>query len=322
MLEITAKIVTFPIKQLFKIAYETKSLAETIEVRVSDGQFFGRGEAVPYRHYGETMASSLGQIDHLKANLKSELRPETIVNQLPAGSARNALDCALWDLATKQKSQRLWQLASFPEPKALLSAYTLTIDLPENLYREAKKHHDKKIIKLKLNGQANDLACLEAVRAGNPHCRLYLDANESWSKRHYLDLLAPAKELGVDLIEQPFKAGQDHLLADLPRPIPVAADESCHVSDDLEALKGLYDVVNIKLDKTGGLTAALKLAKQAKAQDFAIMVGCMVGSSLSIKPAFYLAQLASYIDLDGPFLLAYDRSDEEFVRLKKMINFT
>jgi L-alanine-DL-glutamate epimerase-like enolase superfamily enzyme len=222
------------------------------------------------------------------------------------GAARNALDVAFWDLEAKQTGTSVWALAGIDEPKPVVTAYTLSVDTPERMAAAAQAEAQRPLLKVKLTG-AGDLDRVRAVRAGAPKATLIVDANEAWTLDHLREYGPSLAELGVALIEQPLPAGQDEALATLPHPVPLCADESCHTSADLSDLVGRYDYVNIKLDKTGGLTEALILLEAARAGGFKIMVGCMVGSSLAMAPALLLAQRAEFVDLDAPLLLARDR---------------
>jgi L-alanine-DL-glutamate epimerase-like enolase superfamily enzyme len=238
--------------------------------------------------------------------LQEGLERDELNHYLAPGAARNAIDCALWDLAAKKEGQPVWKLAGLPPPQPLVTAYTLSVDSPENLAATAESQKGRPLLKLKLAGQ-DDLQCIAAVRANAPASRLIIDANESWNQRDYENFTPELVRLGVEMLEQPFPAGADSCLASLPKLLPVCADESCHDSNSLDRLIGLYDVVNIKLDKTGGLTEALKMKALARHRGFEVMVGCMVGTSLAMAPAFLLAQDTRYVDLDGPLLLAKDR---------------
>jgi L-alanine-DL-glutamate epimerase-like enolase superfamily enzyme len=226
---------------------------------------------------------------------------------LRAGAARNALDCALWDLEAKRSSKRAWELANIPIADQVQTSFTISLDTPERMADAAAAAVDSPILKLKLCGDDKDLARVEAVRAAKPNARLLIDANESWSPRHYRNTVSALKELGVELIEQPFPADADEVLEMLEHPIAICADESCHTSIDLAHLKNRYEAINIKLDKTGGLTEALQLYQRARENNFQILIGCMVCTSLSIAPARLLASNADWVDLDGPLLLARDR---------------
>ena len=236
-----------------------------------------------------------------------DLDRDKLAELLPAGAARNGLDCALWDLEAKHAGKRAWKLASIPIIAEVETSFTISLDTPANMADAAAAAIHLPILKLKLCGDEHDLARVKAVRAAAPGARLLIDANESWSPRHYRNTVPAFKELGVELIEQPFPANADDVLETLDRPIPVCADESCHTSNDLPRLKNRYDAINIKLDKTGGLTEALQLYHRARESDFRILIGCMVCTSLSIAPARILASNADWVDLDGPLLLARDR---------------
>jgi L-alanine-DL-glutamate epimerase-like enolase superfamily enzyme len=230
----------------------------------------------------------------------------TLPHLLPAGAARNAVDCALWDLAAKQQGKRVWQLLELSPPVPVLSAYTLSLDRPETMEQKARHNAWRPLLKIKL-GTPEDMPRLEAVRRGAPKVRLIVDANEGWTAEIYAELAPYLVRLGVEMVEQPLPAGADDLLSEIPRPLPVCADESCHDRASLPALAGKYDMINIKLDKTGGLTEALALRSAARASGLQVMVGCMVGSSLAMAPAVLVGQGADLVDLDGPLLLKKDR---------------
>jgi L-alanine-DL-glutamate epimerase-like enolase superfamily enzyme len=240
--------------------------------------------------------------------LPADFTHEGLYDLLPAGAARNAADCALWDLEAKRAGQPVWKLAGLKAPRPEITAYTLSLDTPEAMQAQAAKHAFRPLLKIKL-GTPDDMPRLEAVRSGAPKSTIIVDANEGWSAEVYADLAPHLVRLGVTLVEQPLPAGEDHALLGMQRPVHVCADESCHDRASLPDLKGKYDVVNIKLDKTGGLTEALRLRDAAIAQGYEVMVGCMVGSSLAMAPATLVAQGASVVDLDGPLLLAEDRDE-------------
>ena len=233
---------------------------------------------------------------------------ESLARDMPPGAARNALDCALWDLEAKTTGRRVWDLMGLPAPHPVMTAYTLSLDTPAVMRDQAALHAHRPILKIKL-GTPDDMPRLEAVRAGAPKARLIIDANEGWTAEIYADLAPRLVALGVVLVEQPLPAGADDILAEIARPLPVCADESCHDRNSLAALRGKYDMVNIKLDKTGGLTEALALRDLARDMGFGVMVGCMVGTSLAMAPAMLIAQGAAFTDLDGPLLLAQDRDN-------------
>ena len=292
----------FRLAQVFTISRGSRTEAQVLTVRVSDGAYHGWGECVPYARYGETLASVEAEI----AGLPAEFSRDDLMDLLPAGAARNAVDCALWDLEAKRAGKRVWELAGLPAPGPEITAYTLSLDTPEAMQAQAAANAHRPLLKIKL-GTPDDMPRLEAVRAGAPKSKIIVDANEGWSAEVYADLAPHLVRLGVALVEQPLPAGDDEALIGMDRPVPVCADESCHDRASLPALKGKYDVINIKLDKTGGLTEALKLRAAALAEGYDIMVGCMVGSSLAMAPAVLLAQGAMVTDLDGPLLLAEDR---------------
>jgi len=300
--KITVTPDTFRLAQVFTISRGSRTEAKVLTVRVSDGGVTGWGECVPYARYDETLDSVTAQI----AALPDVLSRAALYDLLPAGAARNAVDCALWDLEAKRAGQRVWDLAGLPEPGPEITAYTLSLDTPDAMREQAAKNAHRPLLKIKL-GTPDDMPRLEAVRAGAPKAKIILDANEGWSAEVYADLAPHLVRLGVALVEQPLPAAQDDALIGMARPVPVCADESCHDRTSLPHLKGKYDVVNIKLDKTGGLTEALALKQAAMAEGYDIMVGCMIGSSLAMAPATLVAQRAMVTDLDGPLLLAEDR---------------
>ncbi|KEJ94981.1 L-alanine-DL-glutamate epimerase [Pseudosulfitobacter pseudonitzschiae] len=294
----------FQLAQVFTIARGSRTEAQVLTVRVTDGDVTGVGECVPYARYDETLDSVTEQINGLPADISRM----GLYDLLPAGAARNAVDCALWDLEAKRAGKRVWELAGLVRPGPEITAYTLSLDSPEAMQAQAAKNAFRPLLKIKL-GTPDDMPRLEAVRAGAPDARIIVDANEGWSADVYADLAPHLVRLGVQLVEQPLPAGEDDALIGMDRPVPVCADESCHDRASLPHLKGKYDVVNIKLDKTGGLTEALALRDAALAQGYRVMVGCMVGSSLAMAPATLVAQGAEVVDLDGPLLLAEDRDE-------------
>jgi L-alanine-DL-glutamate epimerase-like enolase superfamily enzyme len=295
---------TFALAQTFTISRGSKTHAHVLTVRVTRNGVTGWGECVPYPRYGDSLESVAAQI----ATLPEGITREALQTALPAGAARNAVDAALWDLAAKRTGLRVWQLAGLPEPMPKPVAYTLSLNTPEVMRAEATKHAHRPILKIKL-GTPDDMPRLEAVRQGAPKSTLIIDANEGWTPEVYTDLAPHLIRLGVALVEQPLPQGADDMLAEMARPLPVCADESAHDAGSLAALKGKYDVVNLKLDKTGGLTEALSARDEARRLGFGVMVGCMVGSSLAMAPAVLVAQGAAFCDLDGPLLLAQDRDN-------------
>src|SRR6056297_34420 len=302
-LEISVTRDVFRLAQVFTISRGSRTEAQVLTVRVQAGGVTGWGECVPYARYGETLESVTAQIE----GLLGDLTRERLYDLLPAGAARNAMDCALWDLEAKTKGCRVWDLAGLRKPGPEITAYTLSLDTPEAMQAQAAQHAHRPLLKIKL-GTPDDMPRLEAVRRGAPQAKIIIDANEGWSADVYADLAPHLLRLGVALVEQPLPAGEDEALIGMDRPVPVCADESCHDRASLPGLKGKYDVVNIKLDKTGGLSEALALREAARAEGYGIMVGCMVGSSLAMAPAVLVAQGAAVTDLDGPLLLAEDRA--------------
>jgi L-alanine-DL-glutamate epimerase-like enolase superfamily enzyme len=293
---------TFRLAEAFTISRGSRTEAKVLTVTVTDGKATGQGECVPYPRYGESLdsvsAEILGAGACDRAALQTALHP---------GAARNALDCALWDHAAKSSGRPVWQLAGLAAPGSVITAFTLSLDSPEKMQAAAARHAHRPLLKIKL-GTPDDMPRLEAVRRGAPSARIIVDANEGWTAEVYADLAPHLLRLGVELVEQPLPAGKDDLLSEIARPLPVCADESCHDRETLAGLKGKYDVINIKLDKTGGLTEALALKTEARAQGFRIMVGSMVGTSLAMAPAILVAQGVEWTDLDGPLLLAEDRA--------------
>jgi L-alanine-DL-glutamate epimerase-like enolase superfamily enzyme len=301
MITVTAD--TFRLAQTFTISRGSRTEALVLTVTVTRDGVTGRGECVPYARYGETLDSVADQIEGLPAGItRADLQ-----GALPAGAARNAVDCALWDLEAKRAGVRVWDLAGLPAPGPVVSAYTLSLDTPGNMRAAAAKHAQRPLLKIKL-GTPDDMPRLEAVRAGAPSARIIVDANEGWTAEVYADLAPHLLRLGVEMVEQPLPAGADDMLGEIARPLPVCADEACHDRHSLPNLTGKYDMVNIKLDKTGGLTEALALKSAAEAAGYGVMVGYMVGSSLAMAPAVLVAQGVAIVDLDGPLLLAEDRA--------------
>ncbi|WP_068302480.1 N-acetyl-D-Glu racemase DgcA [Pararhodobacter sp. CCB-MM2] len=300
MIQVQAE--SFRLAEVFTISRGSRTEAKVLTVRVERNGLVGWGECVPYARYGESLESVAAQIEALPEGIDRMALQEA----LPAGAARNAVDCALWDLEAKAAGKRVWELAGLTKPGPEITCFTLSLDTPENMRAAAARHAHRPVLKIKL-GTPDDMARLEAVRAGAPDARIVVDANEGWSAEVYTELAPHLLRLGVAMVEQPLPAGQDALLAEIARPLPVCADESCHDRHSLPDFKGKYDMVNIKLDKTGGLTEALALRDAARAEGYQVMVGCMVGTSLAMAPAVLVAQGAEVTDLDGPLLLAEDR---------------
>lgn len=305
MLTIEAREEIWPLKKVFRISRGSRTEAQVVVVTVGHDEHVGRGEGVPIKRYGQSAESVLAQIESIKA--EKNLDRQRLQQLLPAGAARNALDCALWDLEAKISGKRVWELANVPIVPEVETSFTISLDTPEKMATSAAVASELPILKLKLQGDELDLARVRGVRESSPVARLLIDANESWSPEHYRKLVPDLHDLGVELIEQPFPADADETLESLDHPIPICADESCHTSVDLARLKNRYEVINVKLDKTGGLTEALHLCESARENGFKLLIGCMVGTSLGMAPARLLASAADYVDLDGPLLLARDR---------------
>ena len=300
-MRITVQPETFQLAQVFTISRGSRSQAEVLTVRIEKDGVIGWGECVPYARYGESLASVTAQIEVL-----GDISHGELAEALPAGAARNALDCAFWDLQAKTSGVPVAQRIGLQKLQPQITAYTLSLDSPEAMERQAKLNAHRPLLKIKL-GTPDDMPRLEAVRRGAPKARIIVDANEGWSAEVYSDLAPHLLRLGVELVEQPLPASEDDALLGLARPLPICADESCHDRSSLPHMRGKYDYANIKLDKTGGLTEALALRDAALEAGFGLMVGCMVGSSLAMAPAVLLAQAAQFTDLDGPLLLAEDR---------------
>jgi L-Ala-D/L-Glu epimerase len=293
----------FALARAFTISRGSRSHAHVLTVTLEADGATGRGECVPYARYGESLDSVETQI----ARLPERFDRAALQDLLPAGTARNAVDCALWDLEAKRTGRPVWDLAGLSEPGPEITAYTLSLDTPAAMRAQAAENAHRPLLKVKL-GTPDDLPRLEAVREGAPRPRLILDANEGWSAEDYARLAPALARLRVEMVEQPLPAGADAALAGAERPVPLCADESCHDRVSLPDLRGKYDMLNIKLDKTGGLTEVLALREAALAEGYRIMVGCMIGSSLAMAPAILVAQGAAVTDLDGPLLLAEDRA--------------
>ncbi len=273
---------------------------------IRDGEALGRGECVPYSRYGETVEGVQGALEAIRSEVVVGLDRARLGELLPAGAARNALDCALWDLEAKQSGRSAWELARLPQPVPQLTAYTISLDTPRAMAEATRAASGRPLLKLKLGGDT-DLDRVAAIRAATPSARLIVDANEAWSLEQLRELTPHLVEFGVELIEQPLPEVDHAVLDAFSSPIPLCADESCHDTRSLDGLPRGYGFVNVKLDKTGGLTEALRLVASARRAGFGILVGCMVGTSLAMAPAALLASHATYVDLDGPLLLARDR---------------
>jgi L-Ala-D/L-Glu epimerase len=303
---IEARIESWPIAGSFTISRGAKREAVTVVAEVSQDGLDGRGECVPYPRYGETPEAALETLRAVAGTLARGLTRQALHAAMPPGAARNALDCALIDLEAKRARCRAWTLLGRSEPKACTTAYTISLGAPEAMAEAAHKAAHRPLLKIKLGGDG-DAARIGAVRRAAPASELIVDANEAWTAKDLEQNLNACADAGVTLVEQPLPAGQDEILARIKRPIAVCADESVHDRKSLDGLRGRYDAVNIKLDKTGGLTEALAMADAARDLGFDIMVGCMVATPLSTAPAMLLTPLARFVDLDGPLLLARDR---------------
>jgi L-alanine-DL-glutamate epimerase-like enolase superfamily enzyme len=291
----------------FSISRSRKWAAEVLMVEIHEGGVRGRGEGVPNRRQGKNLGDVAAQIAKVRDLVESgSLNRVGLQTLLPPGAARNALDCAYWDLESKLKDVPVWKLAGLPEPKPLITAFTVTLDKPAAMASVARENKHRPLLKIKLGG-SDDLERVRGVRAAAPEAKLIVDANEAWTPVTYSEHASELARMGVKLLEQPLPAGQDAVLASLERSVPLCADESLHDSSDLAAVAKLYDFVNIKLDKAGGLTEATKIADAARDRGISIMIGCMVGTSLGMAPAFLLGAYAQIVDLDGPLLLAEDR---------------
>jgi L-alanine-DL-glutamate epimerase-like enolase superfamily enzyme len=307
MTQLSIEHISSPLAREFSISRGAKNSAETVRVLIErDGQR-GRGESVPYSRYGETIESVIEAIETRRVDLEAGLSREDLQNAMPAGAARCALDCALWDLDAKLSDRPVWKLAGLPEPTPLETAVTIVLADVDEMVAAAQAAAST-LLKLKLGG-ADDLARVKAVHEARPDGRLILDGNEGLDPGAFPEIARQATRLGVVLIEQPFPAGKDKYLPGRPPEVAICADESAHTRDQIQTLVRSYDVVNVKLDKTGGLTGAIAMVKEARAAGMGVMVGCMVAGSLSMAPAVLLGGLADAVDLDGPLWLADDIED-------------
>ncbi|UIJ73497.1 N-acetyl-D-Glu racemase DgcA [Aurantimonas sp. HBX-1] len=302
---VSVTVERFPLAREFRISRGAKTEAVVIVCAIEAGGVVGRGECVPYARYGESVESVVAAIESARAGIERGASREDLGRTLPAGAARNALDCALWDLEAKASGTRVAELICRAPPRPIETAYTIGIDTPAAM-AEAAKAAGRSLLKIKV-GTDGDIDRMAAIHAATGGTRLILDANEGWTADNIEAHLRAAAAAGAVLVEQPLPKGADAILAEIAHPVPICADESVHTSEDLEALRGRYDYVNVKLDKTGGLTEALRLVTRAQELGFGVMVGCMVGTSLAMAPAVLLAQVAAFADLDGPLLLAKDR---------------
>jgi L-alanine-DL-glutamate epimerase-like enolase superfamily enzyme len=307
-LSVSVQVERWPIAGAFTISRGAKTEAAVVVAALFDGERRGRGECVPYGRYGETIEAVAAEITAMGTQIARGLDRPALQAAMAPGAARNALDCAFWDLAAKQSGRPVHELAGLPPPQPLLTAYTISLAPAAAMAAAAEKVAGRALLKVKL-GSPDDPARIAAVRRAAPRSELIVDANEGWTPDNLLENLAACANAGVTLVEQPLPADRDDALAKIARPLPVCADESVHAGASLPALVDKYDAVNIKLDKTGGLTEALAMARQAEALGFEIMVGCMVATSLAMAPAILVAQRARIVDLDGALLLARDRPD-------------
>jgi L-alanine-DL-glutamate epimerase-like enolase superfamily enzyme len=296
----------WPIAGTFTIARGSKTEADVVVVSLERDGARGAGECVPYRHYGESVEGVIEALESRREAIERGCTREDVPRLLEPKAAQNALDCALWDLEAKLSGKRVWELCGMTEPEPVVTAFTISVGPVEQMAEAAARAADRPLLKVKLGGK-NDAASLRAIRKSAPQSRLIVDANEGWSAEELPVLLDVCAEVGVELVEQPLPASDDEALRSIERVVTICADESAHGLAELPRLVGKYDAINVKLDKTGGLTSALELRRAATEQGFAIMVGCMVGTSLAMAPASVLAQGAKVVDLDGPLLLAKDR---------------
>lgn len=306
----TARIENFPLISPFRISRGTKTDATVVCVEITSGTSTGRGECCPYPRYGETpekILETLRSIDLSTKHASPGALRSDLLARLPPGSARNALDCALWDLEAKQTGKPVWQLAGLPAPKPLTTCFTLSLDTPDAMANAALEHATCPLLKLKLGDPASDAARMAAVRKARPDARLVCDANEGWQPDNLQAMATAALAEGIELIEQPLPAASDAALIDVITSVPFCADESASPGRPPRDLQNRYQAINIKLDKTGGLTSAIEMIHEARRLGFKIMLGSMVSTSLSMAPAALLGGLADWVDLDSPLLLARDR---------------
>ncbi len=303
--ELTARHCSLPLNAPFRISRGARTSAEVVRVEVLQGDAAGRGECVPYKRYGESVESVVAQIESVRGELRAGMGRDELQVRLPPGAARNALDAALWDLESRLAGISVHARLARPAHEPMATALTVGIDTPARMGEEAARIARNALVKVKLDAE-NPAARIEAVRRAAPHARLIVDANESWNIAILRDMQPALERHRVDLVEQPLPADADDALLDFVPDVPICADEACHTVRDLPRLRGRYQAVNIKLDKTGGLTEAWRLLHAARGAGFGVMVGCMVGSSLGIAPALEIAREADFVDLDGPFWLQED----------------
>jgi L-alanine-DL-glutamate epimerase-like enolase superfamily enzyme len=307
-MELSVKIERWPLAGAFTISRGSKTEAVVVVAELGDGIHRGRGESVPYARYGETPDGVVAAIEAMRAAVQGGLDRAGLQRAMIAGAARNALDCAYWDIGAKQANRRIYDLAGIDRPKPLTTAFTISLGSPANMAVAAEEASWRPLLKVKLGGSDDDSKRIAAVRRAAPRAEIIVDANEGWEADNLLQNLTACADAGVTLVEQPLREGHDEALIGMKSPVPICADESVHDCASLDAVVGKYAAVNIKLDKAGGLTEALTLAAEAERRGFAIMVGCMVATSLAMAPAMLVAQRARVVDLDGPLLLAKDRA--------------
>ncbi|WP_322988217.1 N-acetyl-D-Glu racemase DgcA [Hoeflea sp.] len=305
--QLTATIDSFPLTRAFNISRGAKTAADVVTCTITENGAVGRGECVPYNRYGETVEGVLEAINAYAGAIADGATRNDLQTAMKPGAARNAIDCALWDLEAKLSGKRVSSMACRILPRPVPTAVTISLGEPADMADEARAHSAQKLLKVKV-GTSDDRARMHAVAAAARGADIILDANEGWDESNIREHLLLAAELHISLIEQPMPAGKDDILARIPHPVPICADESVHTLADLAKLSDRYDAINIKLDKTGGLTEALLMRDRARELGFGVMVGCMVGTSLAMAPAVLLAQDADWVDLDGPLLLARDRT--------------
>jgi L-alanine-DL-glutamate epimerase-like enolase superfamily enzyme len=296
----------WPVAGVFRISRGAVTSVDVLVTEIHDGELVGRGEGCPEGHFGEGMQNSFRQLDELNTRLEEGLSRSDLQDLLPAGAARNAVDCALWDLEAKRADEPAWRAAGLPGLKEIVTAYTISLDDPDKMEQQAAGASHHPLLKIKLGG-GDDVARVAAVRRGAAESRLIVDANEAWGLEDLQRNAGPLADLGVELIEQPLPAAEDSVLDGFTSPVPLCADESCLHRGSLATVAGRYQFINIKLDKTGGLTEALALARDAQERGLRLMVGCMLGTSLAMAPGSLIGQLCEFVDLDGPLLLASDR---------------
>ncbi|MEZ0170185.1 N-acetyl-D-Glu racemase DgcA [Microvirga sp. TS319] len=307
MRQLTVSVDRFPIAGKFTISRGSRTEAVVVTATIAEDGAVGHGECVPYPRYGETVEGVATAIEELRPQIEAGLTREALQSAMPPGAARNAVDCALWDLDAKRSGIRAHVAAGLARWQPVTTAYTISLGSPEEMAEATAKAAERPILKVKFGGPDGDIARIRAVRRAAPDATLIADANEGWTEANIQAHLAACAEEGYALVEQPLPAKADGFLARIERPVPIMADESVHDRQGLQRLVGLYDVVNIKLDKTGGLTEALALADAAEGLGFSLMIGCMVGTSLAMAPALVIAPRCRFVDLDGPLLLARDR---------------